>query len=163
MKTLVTGGNGMVGKCIQSIVNTIDKSNEYVFISSKDCDLTKEKEVDVFFENNKFNNVIHLAACVGGLYKNMKDNHNMFQQNIKMNMNVLKACNNNNINTCIVILSSCIFPEKPPEFPMEEHMLHDGKPHESNKGYAYAKRMMQVECEMYNEQYNRNYICLKKF
>ena len=74
----------MVGKCIQSIVNIIDKSNEYVFTSSKECDLTKEKEVDLFFENNKFTNVIHLAACVGGLYKNMKDNHNMFQKNIKM-------------------------------------------------------------------------------
>ena len=90
----------------------------------------------------------------------MRDNLDMFQKNIKINMNVLKACHDNNINTCIVVLSSCIFPENPLRFPMEENTLHNGKPHNSNKGYAYAKRMMQVECEMYNEQYNRNYICL---
>ncbi len=161
MKVLVTGGSGMVGRCLQDIINTNKyDDNEWKFISSADCNLTDHNQVDTFFKTHKFDSVIHLAACVGGLYKNMKDNLNMFHNNIKMNMNVLKACHNNNINTCIVILSSCIFPAQPSKFPMEEYMLHDGKPHESNKGYAYAKRMMQVECEMYNEQYNRNYICL---
>ena len=39
-------------------------------------------------------------------------------------------------------------------------MLHDGPPHNSNEGYAYAKRMLEVHSRMYNEQYGDNFICV---
>ena len=39
-------------------------------------------------------------------------------------------------------------------------MLHDGPPHSSNEGYAYAKRMLEVHSRMYNEQYGDNFICV---
>jgi len=36
--------------------------------------------------------VIHLAARVGGLYANMKDKVGFYEDNMQINMNVLKAC-----------------------------------------------------------------------
>ena len=47
----VTGGSGMVGMNIQYTQHCIDmmKDDEYVFISSQDCDLTNKAQVDQFF------------------------------------------------------------------------------------------------------------------
>ena len=59
----------------------------------------------------------------------------------------------------IAILSTCIFPDKT-NYPINEKMLHDGPPHKSNEEYAYAKRILQIHCNAYNKQYNRNYICV---
>ena len=39
-------------------------------------------------------------------------------------------------------------------------MLHNGEPHNSNYPYAYAKRMLEVLCRSYNEQYGYNYTCI---
>jgi hypothetical protein len=35
----------------------------------------------------------------------------------------------------------------PPQttYPIDETMIHDGPPHVSNEGYAYAKRMVDVQ------------------
>ena len=34
-------------------------------------------------------------------------------------------------------------------------MVHNGPPHESNEGYAYAKRMIDVANRCYNQQHGR--------
>jgi GDP-L-fucose synthase len=36
-------------------------------------------------------------------------------------------------------------------------MVHDGPPHVSNEGYAYAKRMIDVLNRCYNDEYGCNY------
>lgn len=49
-------------------------------------------------------------------------------------------------------LSTCVFPDKT-SYPIDETMIHDGPPHSSNEGYAYAKRMIDVQNRCYAEQY----------
>ena len=63
MKTLITGGNGMVGKHLQEILP------KATYIGSKECNLTSWKEVEYMMFLNKPDYVIHLAANVGGLFK----------------------------------------------------------------------------------------------
>lgn len=36
-------------------------------------------------------------------------------------------------------------------------MIHDGPPHFSNEGYAYAKRMVDVQNRMYKAQHGCNF------
>jgi GDP-L-fucose synthase len=36
-------------------------------------------------------------------------------------------------------------------------MIHNGPPHRSNEGYAYAKRMIDVMNRCYHEQYGCNF------
>ena len=36
--------------------------------------------------------------------------------------------------------------------------MHDGPPHESNYGYAYAKRMMEIQARAYRQQHDVNYV-----
>ena len=52
----------------------------------------------------------------------------------------------------VSFLSTCVFPAKV-EYPLTEDKLHDGEPHFSNYGYAYAKRMLDVQARAYNDQY----------
>ena len=83
----------------------------------------------------------------------------MYEDNIILNLNVLKAAHNCNIQNIISCLSTCIFPDNI-KYPINEKMLNDGPPHESNFSYAYAKRMLEIHSTSYRKQFNRNYICI---
>jgi GDP-L-fucose synthase len=39
-------------------------------------------------------------------------------------------------------------------------MIHNGPPHNSNEGYAYAKRLLEIQCKSYNQQFGSKYICI---
>jgi GDP-L-fucose synthase len=158
MKILVTGGSGLVGSAIKAIaVEYTDYS--FDFLSSKDCDLTDYNSTKNYFENCKPDYVIHLAAYVGGLFKNMNHKVDMFEKNIMINTNVLRVCHELGVHKVVSCLSTCIFPDKT-TYPINEEMLHNGPPHNSNDAYAYAKRMLEVQSKAYQEQYGRNYVCV---
>lgn len=70
---LVTGGTGLVGKAIEAVVNESPVPNEsWIFLSSKEGDLRDRASTRAIFEKYKPTHVIHLAALVGGLFRNMK-------------------------------------------------------------------------------------------
>ena len=155
---LVTGGSGLVGSALKTICHKYT-NYEFVFISSKDCDLIDWNKTIDYFHKIKPNYVIHLAACVGGLFKNMKYKVDMLEKNILINSNVLKACHQLQVKKLISCLSTCIFPDKT-TYPINESMLHDGSPHFSNDAYAYAKRLLEIHSKAYQKQYNDNFICV---
>ena len=62
---MVTGGSGLVGKAIETIVQTGKLSNEeWVFLSSKDANLLDENSTRAAFKKYRPTHVIHLAAMV---------------------------------------------------------------------------------------------------
>ena len=156
MKTiLVTGGNGMVGHAFQKIQN--EYTYRFVFLSRKDGDLSVFSECKKIFEKYTPHVVIHLAANVGGLYKNMNFKVDMFESNIQINLNVLKCCYLFDVEKVVSCLSTCIFPDQT-EYPITEKDLHNGPPHFSNDAYAYAKRMLDVHSCAYFQQYGKKFI-----
>lgn len=157
---LVTGGSGMVGKALEDHIKSSSSEFTWVFLSSKDCDLTDRHSVLNLFEKHKPKYVIHLAAKVGGLYYNIKEGPRMFTDNVRMNENILEGCHKYNVQRGIFCLSTCIFPATPSKYPMDETMIHESPPHPSNEGYGYAKRLLEMQCRYYNKLYNREYICL---
>ena len=62
MKVLVTGGSGLVGYGIQQISSDYDY--EFIFLSSKDCDLTNLEQTQKMFQNIKPDYVIHLTSLL---------------------------------------------------------------------------------------------------
>ena len=137
---VVTGGTGLIGKALQSIQSQYPLYH-FHFLSSKDCNLLSFEETFHTFQTLQPHIILHLAANVGGLFKNMNKKVSMFEDNLIMNMNVLKAAHQLNIQHVISCLSTCIFPDNT-TYPIHEKMLHDGPPHHSNDAYAYAKRML---------------------
>lgn len=161
MKIIVTGGSGLVGQAIKTVVTNDSKSSQdsYVFLSSSNCDLTNYRETLTVFKKHSPDYVIHLAAYVGGLFKNMNQKVDMLEKNLQINYNLVKVCHEVNVKKVICCLSTCIFPDKT-TYPIDESMLHNGPPHNSNDAYAYAKRMLEIHCNAYNEQYNSNFVCI---
>ena len=123
------------------------------FLSSKDGDLTNYNETKNIFNKHKPDYVIHLAAYVGGLFRNMNNITDMIEKNLLINLNVLKCCHEFKVKKVINCLSTCIFPDKT-TYPINESMLHNGPPHNSN--YGYAKRMLEIQSRAYNESFEDN-------
>ncbi|KAJ3392896.1 GDP-L-fucose synthase [Lobulomyces angularis] len=157
---LVTGGSGLIGKALQRVITSEDTEKKFskrsgenwIFLSSADGDLRDQDQASSIFKKHKPSYVIHLAALVGGLYKNMKFKADFYRDNMLMNENILHLSKVYNVKKVISCLSTCIFPDKT-TYPIDEKMIHDGPPHESNYGYAYAKRMVDIINKVYNEQY----------
>lgn len=158
MKVLVTGGTGLVGSAIKKISDKYDNYT-FSFISSKNCDLTNYEKTKELFERIRPQYVIHLAANVGGLFKNMNHKVEMYEVNTLINLNVLKCAHLVGVKKCISCLSTCIFPDNT-SYPINEEMLHNGPPHTSNDCYAYAKRMLEVHSMAYNQQYGDDFVCV---
>ena len=155
---MVTGGSGLVGSAIKSVVEKEEKkeNESWVFLSSKDGDLRVRADCDKIFAKFQPTHVIHLAAKVGGLFANMKEKVEFYRENIIMNDNVMECCRIATVDKLVSYLSTCIFPDKTTD-PIDETMLHDGPPHSSNAGYAYAKRMVDTMNRAYNEEYGCNF------
>jgi len=149
----VTGGSGLVGNGIQTIIgNDKREDEEWIYLSSKDANLLSREETFAAFDKYKPTHVVHLAALVGGLYAHIGNNCDFFRKNMEMNDNILQASQKNNVKKLVSCLSTCIFPDKT-TYPIDETMVHDGPPHASNFGYGYAKRMMDVQNRAYNEEH----------
>lgn len=161
-RVLVTGGSGLVGHGLQNVA-TFYPEIEFIFASSKDGDLRDANQTKRMLQNHApLDGVIHCAANVGGLFKNMREPVTMMEDNLLMNTNILREAHQEGIQNVLCVLSTCIFPDAHASsgVTLTSEMLHDGPPHFSNEGYAYAKRMMEVLCRAYQRQHNRRYFCV---
>lgn len=148
---LVTGGSGMVGSFLKELI-----PNAF-YVSSKDCDLTNQQSVEQLFNCIKPTKVIHLAARVGGITENIKYPAEFFDQNVLMNTFVLQNSHKYKVDYCLSILSTCIYPDVVPQYPMTEKDLFAGPPAPTNFSYAYSKRALAAQINAYNKQYGTNY------
>lgn len=150
---LITGSSGLVGSAV------VKEFNEFNLFTprSSELNIMDYNKLLQYLLENKIDVVIHLAANVGGLFKNMSKKVNMFEDNLIMNFNVLKASHEAKVKKVISCLSTCIFPDNI-KYPISENDLHLGPPHFSNDAYAYAKRMADVHSRAYREQYGDNFV-----
>jgi GDP-L-fucose synthase len=155
---LITGGSGLVGRALHYFKKDYPEY-QLIFSNSEQCNLCNFKSTLDYFRMLQPDVVIHLAACVGGLFKNMNQKVDMLEKNLMINFNVLKCCHLTGVQKCISCLSTCIFPDKT-TYTINEDMLHHGPPHHSNDSYAYAKRMLEIHSKAYQEQYGSNFICI---
>lgn len=153
-RILVTGGTGLLGEAIYNQRINLDKSEpvEWLFLSSKDTDLTVTKDVEYLFQSFTPDIVIHLAAKVGGLYANMANNYSMLIDNVKINTNILESCKKYKVKRLINILSTCVFPDKNVNYPLTSNQMLNGEPSETNYGYSYAKRLLYIGSKLLTQE-----------
>ncbi|KRX75387.1 GDP-L-fucose synthase, partial [Trichinella sp. T6] len=156
---LITGGNGMIGNAIKEVVERDAdhklQTMNWVFATRADAHLTSYEETKKMFEKYRPTHVIHLAAKVGGFFDNINNNLEFFRQNMIMNDNVLNCAYEKKVKKVVSCSSTCIYPDNC-TYPVDEKMIHLGPPHNSNLGYAYAKRMLDV----LNQLYSRDHGCI---
>lgn len=144
-ETLITGGHGMLGSCVSYGLKP----------SKSELDLRKYKDVVQYLKEHNVKNIIHCAAKVGGLEYNIDHNATMLIENTEINNNVLRASVECGVKNVVSVLSTCIFPADIKE-PFHHTDIHNGFPHNTNYGYAYAKRTLLVLSNAVRDEYGLN-------
>jgi GDP-L-fucose synthase len=147
MKTLVTGGSGLVGSAIESDYKP----------TRNELDLCDLYSILDYIVANDIDSIIHCAARVGGIKANSEHLGEFYYDNIIMNSNVLEAARITGIKKVVSFMSTCVFPADA-TYPLTPDQIHLGEPHQSNYAYAYSKRMVEVQSRAYRDQYGCNFV-----
>ncbi len=132
------------------------QSNGYPNIvkrSRENLDLTNQKAVNDFFEEEKPQVVIFAAAKVGGIQSNIDHPGDYLYQNLMIQNNVIEASRVHGVSQFVNIGSSCIYPRECIQ-PMKEEYLLTGALEPTNEAYAIAKIAGLKLTSYYKQQYN---------
>ena len=150
-KIFITGHKGMVGSSIYRLFKK--KGFKNLITKTKDqLDLTDQKSVENFFENNDVDKLIIAAAKVGGIGANAIYPVEFLLENLQIQNNLLHSCLKYDLDQVIFLGSSCIYP-KFSKNPIAEDQLLSGKLEGTNQWYAIAKIAGIKLAEALNVQY----------
>lgn len=157
MKTLVTGSNGLLGSALKNQLG-----EGHIYHTRVDCDLRNYNSSNYYFFSlkEKPDTLIHCAAKVGGVQANMNDNKGFFNENNWINNNIIDNAIKYDIKNVVNILSTCVFPDKEITYPLTADQIDNGKPHHSNHGYSYAKRLLYHNTKYAREVTGNNWISI---
>ena len=124
---------------------------------SAELDLINQQAVNNFFEAEKPDYVVLVAAKVGGIHANDTYRAQFIYENLMIEANVIHAAYQAGVKKLLFLGSSCIYP-KQAEQPMVEEALLTGPLEPTNEPYAIAKIAGIRLCDAYNRQYGTNFI-----
>lgn len=149
---LVTGANGLVGSALRRL-----QDSNMVFTSHNEVDLTDFSETKKLFESVRPEYVIHTAAVVGGIGANMAHPGSFLRDNVLINNNTFEAARLSGVKKLVSFVSTCAFPDNA-RYPLTVTDFHNGPPHPSNFGYAYAKRLQEAQSRAYRKEWNCDFV-----
>lgn len=155
-KIFVAGHRGMAGSAIlRKLRLSGHPEKRLVTRNREELDLTRQDEVDAFFESEKPGQVYLAAAKVGGIHANSTYPAQFIYENLMIESNVIHAAFRNGVRKLLFLGSSCIYPKYAPQ-PITESSLLTGPLEPTNEPYAIAKIAGILLCESYNRQYGRS-------
>lgn len=155
-KIYVAGHRGMVGSAIIRELNKQGYTN-IITRTHKELDLTRQEQVERFFEEERPEYVFLAAAKVGGIIANQDALADFMYENMILEMNVIHSAWRNECKKLEFLGSSCIYPRMAPQ-PMKEECLLTSELEKTNEAYALAKISGLKYCEFLNKQYGTDYI-----
>lgn len=152
----VAGHRGLVGS---AIVRNLQRAGYTQLIqrTHAELDLTDERAVREFFEQERPDYVFLAAAKVGGIVANNSFPAEFIRDNLAIQTNVIHAAYLNQVKRLLFLGSSCIYPKLAPQ-PMKETDLLTGPLEPTNRPYALAKIAGIEMCWSYNRQYGTQYL-----
>jgi len=155
-KIYVAGHSGMVGSSVVRCLKDKGFGN-LVLRTSKELDLTRQVDVERFFEAERPEHVFLAAARVGGILANNTYRAEFIYTNLEIQNNVLHSAWKTDVKKLLFFSSSCVYPRMCPQ-PMKEEYLMSGSLENTNEPYAMAKLSGMSMCRAYNEQYQTRFI-----
>jgi len=155
-KIFVAGHRGLVGS---AIVRKLQKEGytNLILKGREEVDLTRQEEVERFFEKERPEYVFLAAAKVGGIHANRTYPAEFIYQNLMIECNVIHSAYKYGVKKLLFLGSSCIYPRECPQ-PMKEEYLLSGYLESTNEAYAVAKIAGLKLCQYYKRQYGANFI-----
>ncbi len=145
-KLCVIGGNSFIGKNLEADTK----------LSRQDCDLLDFDETKIALKRIMPDSIINCAAKHGSIIE-MSSNHVAYlEENLKINMNILRAAHELDINNVLLLGSVSSFPFEKKSLITEED-FYLGPVNKVNFGYNSAKRMIVDLTETYQINHDRNY------
>ena len=155
-KIYVAGHSGMVGSALIRKLESEGYSN-LIIRSHSELDLTRQSEVEAFFESERPEYVILAAAKVGGIWANNTYPAEFIYSNIAIQTNEIHASWRSGVKRLLFLGSSCIYPRECPQ-PMKEEYLLTGSLEPTNEPYAISKIAGIKMCQSYNRQYGTKFL-----
>jgi GDP-L-fucose synthase len=155
-KIYIAGHLGMVGSAIMRNLKGKGCHN-FILRTLSELDLTRQSDVDMFFESEKPEYVIDAAAKVGGIIANNTYRAQFIYENLMIQNNIIHSSYKYGVKKLLFLGSSCIYPKLAPQ-PLKEEYLLTGALEPTNEPYAIAKIAGIKMCENYYRQYGCNFI-----
>ncbi len=153
----VAGSNGMVGKSIVRLLK--ERKCKLIFSDRKDLDLTDQRMVKNWMSKNKPDVIFLAAAKVGGIHANNSFPVNFLEENLLINLNIIKNAFINQTEKLINLGSSCVYPKNIMK-PITEEQILSGPLEETNQWYSLAKISSIKLCQAYRRQFNCDFISI---
>jgi GDP-L-fucose synthase len=131
--------------------------NNFVTRTFDELDLTRQSDVEAFFEQERPDYVIDAAAKVGGIVANNTYRAQFIYENLMIQNNIIHSAYKYKVKKLLFLGSSCIYPKNAPQ-PMKEEYLLTAPLEETNEPYAVAKIAGIKMCENYYRQYGCDFI-----
>ena len=157
-KIVVFGGSGLLGSAVSRVLNRQGFENVSLPRSSE-VNLLEKNEIENYLKIEQPKYIFMVAGLVGGILGNKTRPADFLYQNSMMILNLLEGIKKFSSKSKLLFTgSTCIYPRENPQ-PINEDRFMCGKLEESNKGYAVAKGMGIVACQLYRRQYGIDAIC----
>ncbi|MCB0576809.1 MAG: NAD-dependent epimerase/dehydratase family protein, partial [Saprospiraceae bacterium] len=155
MKILVTGATGFLGKRV--VKKLREQGHEPIRTSlSMGVDLRDYQQTIDFFQKEQPEILLNCASFVGGIQFGYKYPVDLFENNLLMNVNILKACREAGVRRIVNPISNCVYPAKATLFKEEE--IWDGPMHESVLVYGFVRKAFWVGSWASHRQYGLDVI-----
>ena len=152
----VAGHRGLVGSAIVRRLHAAGFDN-IIGKTSAELDLKNRDAVFEFFAEAKPRYVVLAAAKVGGILANNTYPVDFLSDNIRIQVNVLDAAREAEVERLLFLGSSCIYP-KFAEQPIREESLLTGHLEPTNDAYAIAKIAGILHVQAVRRQYGLPWI-----
>lgn len=154
--TFIAGHRGMVGSAILRKLEREGFTDLRVQPRSR-LDLTDRSATFAFFEQVRPTVVVLAAARVGGILANSSRPVDFLSENLQIQVNVLDAALNVNVERLLFLGSSCIYPKLAAQ-PITEDALLTGPLEPTNDAYAIAKIAGILQIRAVRRQYGLPWI-----
>jgi GDP-L-fucose synthase len=154
----VAGHRGLVGSALVRNLQSQGYGN-LLTRTHAELDLTDQKVVERFFQQEKPEYVFLAAAKVGGIHANNTYPAEFIRDNLAIQTNIIHSAWMNGVKRLLFLGSSCIYPKLALQ-PLKEEYLLTGPLEETNRPYALAKIAGIEMCWSYNRQYGTQYLAV---
>jgi len=157
-RVYIAGHRGLVGSALHRHLANAGYEN-LLCRTHEELDLTDRAAVWDFFSRERLEHVILAAAKVGGISANNRYPADFIGVNLRIQSNVIDACQEFGVKRLLFLGSSCIYPKLCPQ-PIREEYLMTGPLEPTNRPYAVAKIAGIEQCWASNRQYGTKFLAV---
>jgi GDP-L-fucose synthase len=154
----IAGHRGLAGSAIWRAFEKGGFSH-LIGVPRSELDLTDRASVFQFVAAQQPKAIVMAAACVGGILANNTYPADFISRNVQIQVNVMDAGAEHNVERLLFLGSSCIYPKYAPQ-PIKESYLHTGPLEPTNEAYAVAKLAGIAHLRAVRRQYGLPWIAV---